>query len=120
MGEKIDECEIPDDMKELADKARDKRLAGDDQSGGTFTISNMGMMNVESFGAIINPGESAILAVASSVPTPVVRDGEIVVRNIMKVTVSADHRVVDGAMAAAFANAVRVNLENTALWDSMI
>ena len=112
--------EIQAESAELAEKARAGKLSPDDMKGGTFTISNMGMMNVESFGAIINPGESAILAVASSVPTPVVRDGEIVIRDIMKVTVSADHRVVDGAMAAAFANAVRVNLENIELWDSMI
>ncbi len=112
--------EIQAESAELAEKARAGKLSPDDMKGGTFTISNMGMMNVESFGAIINPGESAIIAVASSVPMPVVRDGEVVIRDIMKVTVSADHRVVDGAMAAAFANAVRLNLENRELWDAMI
>lgn len=112
--------EIQAESAELAEKARSGKLTPDEMKGSTFTISNMGMMNVESFGAIINPGESAILAVASSVPTPVVRNGEIVIRDIMKVTLSCDHRVVDGAMGAAFANAVKANLENTELWNGMI
>lgn len=112
--------EIQFESGELAEKARSGKLSPNDMKGGTFTVSNMGMMNVESFGAIINPGESGILAVASGVPTPVVRNGEIVIRNIMKVTMSADHRVVDGSMAAAFVNAVRTRLEDAALWDSMI
>ena len=112
--------EIQAESGELAEKARSGKLTPDEMKGGTFTISNMGMMNVESFQAIVNPGESAILAVASCIPTPVVRDGEIVIRDIMKVTVSADHRVVDGAMAASFANCIREKLENAALWDSLI
>ena len=105
---------------ELAEKARAGKLTPNEMKGGTFTISNMGMMNVESFQAIVNPGESAILAVASCIPTPVVRNGEIVVRDIMKITVSADHRIVDGAMAAAFANCIRAKLEDAALWDALI
>jgi pyruvate dehydrogenase E2 component (dihydrolipoamide acetyltransferase) len=80
--------------------------------GGTFTISNMGMLGVENFSAIINPGESAILAVSSSSPTAVVRDNKIEIRDIMKITISADHRVVDGADAAKFANALKKRLEN--------
>ena len=112
--------EIQAESGELAEKARSGKLTPDEMKGGTFTISNMGMMNVESFQAIVNPGESAILAVASCIPTPVVRDGEIVIRDIMKVTVSADHRVVDGAMAASCANCIREKLENAALWDSLI
>lgn len=112
--------EIQAESAELAEKARSGKLTPDEMKGGTFTISNMGMMNVEAFGAIINPGESAILAVASSTPTPVVRDGEIVIRDMMKVTLSCDHRVVDGAMGAAFANAVKAKLEDTALWDSLV
>lgn len=112
--------ELQAESAELAEKARSGKLTPQEMKGGTFTISNMGMMNVESFQAIVNPGESAILAVASCLPTPVVRDGEIVVRDIMKITVSADHRIVDGAMAAAFANGVRAKLEDAALWDSLI
>ena len=112
--------EIQAEVAELAEKARTNKLTPDEMKGGTFTISNMGMLNVESFGAIINPGEAAILAVASCVPTPVVIDGEIVVRNIMKVTLSADHRVVDGAMGAEFVNAFKNKLEDIEIWDSMI
>ncbi len=105
--------EIQDEIAELAVKARDNKLTPDEMQGGTFTISNMGMMNVENFGAIINPGEAAILAVSSGMPTPVVRDNQIVIRNMMKVTLSADHRVVDGAMGAEFVNTVKRILEDT-------
>ena len=112
--------EIQAEVAELAEKARTNKLKPDEMKGGSFTISNMGMMNVESFGAIINPGEAAILAVASCTPQPVVIDGEIVIRNIMKVTLSADHRVVDGAMAAEFVNAFKNKLENIEIWDNMI
>ncbi len=112
--------EIQSESAELAEKARSGKLSPEEMKGGSFTISNMGMLNVEEFGAIINPGESAILAVASSVPSAVVRNNEIVIRNMMKITLSADHRVVDGAMAAEFANAVKAKLEDAALWDGMI
>ncbi len=112
--------EIQAEVAELAEKARTNKLSPDEMKGGSFTISNMGMLNVESFGAIINPGEAAILAVASCVPTPVVIDGEIVIRNIMKVTLSADHRVVDGAMGAEFVNAFKNKLEDIEIWDNMI
>ncbi|MBU4461416.1 MAG: 2-oxo acid dehydrogenase subunit E2, partial [Verrucomicrobia bacterium] len=71
------------------------------------------------FTAIINPGEAGILAVSSTRETPVVRDGRIVVRSVMKITVSADHRVVDGAVAAGFVNAIRIRLEDVALWKRM-
>lgn len=104
----------------LAEKARAGKLLPEEMQGGTFTISNMGMLNVENFAAIINPGESAILAVSSTVKTPVVIDDEIVIRNIMKITLSCDHRTVDGATAARFANAVKNNLEDRELWDAMI
>jgi pyruvate dehydrogenase E2 component (dihydrolipoamide acetyltransferase) len=112
--------EIQEESGILAEKARSGKLSPADMKDGTFTVSNMGMMNVESFGAIINPGESAILAVASCVPTAVVRDGEIVIRNIMKITMSADHRVIDGSMAAAFVNNVKAKLEDAELWQTMI
>ncbi|HEX5399732.1 MAG TPA: dihydrolipoamide acetyltransferase family protein, partial [Verrucomicrobiae bacterium] len=105
--------------KTLIEKARAGKATPDELSGGTFTISNMGMMNVESFGAIINPGESAILAVASSEPTPVVRDGKIVVRQMMKLTLSCDHRIVDGALGAKFVNAIRQKLEDIELWKRL-
>ena len=85
-------------------------------TGSTFTNSNMGMLDVENFTAIINPGESAILAVASVRAKPVAREGKVVVRSIMKMTLSADHRMVDGAMAARFINAIKAKLEDLELW----
>jgi pyruvate dehydrogenase E2 component (dihydrolipoamide acetyltransferase) len=112
--------EIQAETAEYAEKARAGKISPDDLKGGTFTISNMGMLNVENFAAIINPGESAILAVSSGMPTPVVKDGEIVIRNMMKVTLSADHRAVDGADGANFVNAIKAKLEDADLWDSMI
>ncbi len=105
--------------RELADKARAGKLAPDEMTGGTFTISNMGMLDVENFTAIINPGESAILAVSSTLKKPVARDDKIVVRSIMKMTLSADHRIIDGAMAAKFANAVKQKLEDLELWKRL-
>jgi pyruvate dehydrogenase E2 component (dihydrolipoamide acetyltransferase) len=105
--------------KALVEKARAGKATPDELSGGTFTISNMGMMDVESFGAIINPGESAILAVASTRPTPVVRDGKIVVRQIMKLTLSCDHRIVNGALGAKFTNAIKHKLEDIELWKRL-
>ena len=112
--------EIHSEAAELAEKARKGKLIPDDMKGGTFTISNMGMLNVENFAAIINPGESAILAVSTAMPTPVVRNGEIAIRDLMKVTVSADHRVVDGADAARFANSMRQKLEDRNFWVGMV
>ena len=103
--------------KELADKARTGKLTPDEMTGGTFTISNMGMLDVENFTAIINPGEGAILAVSSTLSKPVVRDDKIVVRSIMKMTLSADHRLIDGAMAARFLNAVKQKLQDPGLWN---
>jgi pyruvate dehydrogenase E2 component (dihydrolipoamide acetyltransferase) len=102
--------------KELAAKARVGKLAPDEMTGSTFTISNMGMLDVENFTAIINPGESAILAVSSTLKKPVVRDEKVVARSIMKMTLSSDHRIIDGAMAARFVNAVRQKLEDIELW----
>ena len=105
--------------KELADKARAGKLGPDEMTGSTFTISNMGMLDVENFTAIINTGESAILAVSSTMKKPVVRDDKIVVRSIMKMTLSADHRIIDGAMAAKFANAIKQKLEDIGLWKRL-
>ena len=106
-------------FRELAEKARAGKATPDDLSGGTFTISNMGMMDVENFGAIINPGESAILAVASTQAQAVVREGKIVVRQMMRLTLSCDHRLVDGALGARFANAIKKKLEDLELWKSL-
>ncbi|MCA1809320.1 MAG: dihydrolipoamide acetyltransferase family protein [Kiritimatiellia bacterium] len=105
---------------QLAVRARDGKLAPEEMRGGTFTVSNMGMLDVENFTAIINPGESAILAVATVQQQPVARQGKVVVRSIMKITLSSDHRLVDGALAARFVNKVRSLLEDVALWKNMI
>jgi pyruvate dehydrogenase E2 component (dihydrolipoamide acetyltransferase) len=89
-------------VKELAGQARNKKLAPADMEGGTFAISNLGMFGIEEFTAIINPPNSCILAVGAIRQEPVVEDGQIVVGNRMKVTLSCDHRTVDGATGAAF------------------
>jgi len=111
--------EICDLSKQLAEKARAGKLTPDEMTGGTFTISNMGMLNVENFGAIINPGEGAILAVASTTKQPVVRDDKIVIRQMMKMTLSVDHRLIDGALGVQFVNAVKAKLEDIELWKRL-
>ena len=115
-ADELSMAEVNARSKELADKARTGKLAPDEMSGSTFTISNMGMLDVENFTAIINPGESAILAVSSTLKKAVVREDKVVVRSIMKITLSSDHRIIDGAMAARFVNAVKQKLENLELW----
>lgn len=110
--------ELHAEASELIDKARAGKATPEELSGSTFTISNMGMMNVEEFSAIIQPGESAILAVSSAVPTPVADENRnVVVRDMMKITLSADHRVIDGVLAATFLNTVKRQLENTEYWQ---
>ena len=100
-------------VKQLAEKARSGKLAPHEYQGGTFTISNMGAIaDVENFAAIINPGEGAILAVSGTRTVPAVVDGAIVARRRMKVTLSADHRVVDGSDAAMFLGAFKRVMEN--------
>jgi pyruvate dehydrogenase E2 component (dihydrolipoamide acetyltransferase) len=118
-AEQLSMLELCQRSKELAEKARAGKATPDDLSGGTFTISNMGMLDVENFAAIINPGESAILAVSSIIPQAVVRDGNVVVRQMMKITLSCDHRIVDGALGARFINAVKQKLEDVAQWESI-
>jgi pyruvate dehydrogenase E2 component (dihydrolipoamide acetyltransferase) len=105
--------------RELAEKARAGKLAPDEMIGGTFTISNMGMLDVENFTAIINPGESAILAVSSTIKKPVVREDKVVVRLIMKMTLSSDHRIIDGALAVRFVNAIKAKLKDMELWRKL-
>ncbi|HWZ19143.1 MAG TPA: dihydrolipoamide acetyltransferase family protein [Ktedonobacteraceae bacterium] len=102
---------IARESRRLADLARTGKLRPEDISGGTFTVSNLGMFDVDSFTAVINPPESAILAVGSITPTPVVVDGQVVVRDRMKVTLSSDHRAIDGATAARFLQEVKRLME---------
>ena len=99
-------------MGDLVERARAKRLSPAEMSGSTFTISNLGMFGIESFTAIINPPESAILAVGRIVDTPVGAGDEIQLRPMMNLTLSADHRVVDGATAARFLAELKATLEN--------
>ncbi len=103
--------DIAREARRLTEAARTGKLKPDDLSGGTFTVSNLGMFDVESFTAVINPPESAILAVGSITPTPVVEDGHVVVRDRMKVTLSSDHRALDGAIVARFLQEVKRQLE---------
>jgi len=104
-------------MKALAEKARAGGLSPDETSGSTFSISNMGMLDVENFTAIINPGESAILAVSSAIKKPVARGEAIVIRPMLKLTLSSDHRLIDGATAARFVNRIKAKLEDEELWS---
>lgn len=98
-------------VKDFAAKARDKKLQPADWEGNTFTISNLGMFGIEEFTAIINPPDACIMAIGAISETPVVRDGEVVPGNVMKVTLSCDHRVVDGATGAAFLQSFKGMLE---------
>jgi dihydrolipoamide dehydrogenase len=104
--------EIHDRIGTLADAARAGTASVDDLAGSTFTVSNLGMFGVEEFSAIINPGEAAILAVSAATPTPVAVNGAVEVRSIMKLTLSADHRLVDGATGARFLAALKGRLED--------
>ena len=100
------------EMKDLAKRSRDRKLAPHEYQGGSFAISNLGMMGVDNFDAIINPPHAAILAVGAGVPKPVVKAGLVVVANVMSVTLSVDHRVIDGALGAQLLQAIKDNLEN--------
>lgn len=105
-------AQIATDANSLYDKARNKKIQPAEFSGNTFTISNLGMMDIDEFTAIINPPDACILAVGKIAQTPVVRDGQVVIRNLMKLTLSCDHRVVDGAVGAAFLQTLKGYLEN--------
>jgi len=106
--------QISQEVRALADKARNRGLTLEEMSNSTFTVSNLGMYDVEHFTAIINPPNSAILAVGAAQLKPVVRDGELTVGREMQATLSNDHRVVDGAMAARFLQTFKELLENPA------
>ncbi len=108
-------AQISTEAKDLGKRAKDKKLAPAEYTGGTFCVSNLGMMGITRFSAIINPPNSAILAVGTTKQVPVVKDGQIVIGERMALTLSCDHRVVDGALGAKFLNALRDHLENPAL-----
>ena len=108
-------AEISAEVRDLAAKAKAKKLQPEEYTGATFSISNLGMMGIKEFTAIINPPEAGILAVGGADPTPVVRDGEITIRSIMNVTMSCDHRVIDGATGAKFLKTFKQMLEQPAM-----
>ncbi|MFB2593667.1 pyruvate dehydrogenase complex dihydrolipoamide acetyltransferase [Paracoccus sp. p4-l81] len=100
------------EMKDLANRAKTKKLAPHEYQGGSFAISNLGMFGIENFDAVINPPHGAILAVGAGIATPVVEDGAVVIRNVMSMTLSVDHRVIDGALGAQLLERIVTHLEN--------
>jgi pyruvate dehydrogenase E2 component (dihydrolipoamide acetyltransferase) len=104
--------QISAEVRDYAKRAKTKKLQPEDWQGNTFTISNLGMFGIEEFTAIINPPDSCIMAVGSIRQEPVVKDGEIKIGNRMKVTLSCDHRVVDGVLGAQFLETFRKYIEN--------
>jgi pyruvate dehydrogenase E2 component (dihydrolipoamide acetyltransferase) len=107
--------QIADEVRALADRARARKLMPNEYTGATFSISNLGMFGIEQFTAIINPPETGILAVGAVEPRPVVVDGAVTVRRRMRVTMSCDHRVIDGATGARFLQTLRQLIENPLL-----
>jgi pyruvate dehydrogenase E2 component (dihydrolipoamide acetyltransferase) len=114
-AERLTIQEIAAARADLVDRARSGKLQQGDLEGGTFTISNLGMFGVESFIAVLNPPQVAILAVGAATEQPVVRDGELTARPLMSLTLTCDHRAVDGADAADFLRTVRTRLEEPGL-----
>lgn len=104
--------DIAAEVRELAERARARKLKPEEYTGATFSISNLGMFGIDEFTAVINPPEGAILAIGAMAPKPVVRDGEISARQTMRVTMSCDHRVIDGAIGAKFLQTFKQIMEN--------
>ena len=107
--------QIGAEVKEFAQRAKDKKLQPEDWEGNTFTISNLGMFGIEDFTAIINPPDACILAIGGIQSTPIVKNGVVVPGNTMKVTLSCDHRVVDGVVGSMFLNTFKNYMENPVL-----
>jgi pyruvate dehydrogenase E2 component (dihydrolipoamide acetyltransferase) len=107
--------EIATHLRDLTQKAREGKLSLEDVAGGTFTLSNLGMLGIDKFNAIINPPECSILGVGRTVEKPVVREGEIKIRPMAWLSLSSDHRIVDGATAAFFLNHVKRFIESPTL-----
>ena len=105
-------AEIGREAKELAERARNRRLQPNEYTGATFSVSNLGMFDIDQFTAVINPPEAGIIAVGSIVQKPVVVDGQLTARRRMRITMSCDHRVIDGATGAAFLKTLKQMLEN--------
>ena len=107
-----DMSQINTQVKDFAERAKNKKLTPAEIEGSTFTISNLGMFGIESFTSIINQPNSAILSIGSIIEKPIVRDGEVVVGNTMKLTLACDHRVVDGATGSLFLKTLKEYIEN--------
>lgn len=105
-------AQIGGEAKALAGRARERRLTPEEYTGSTFSVSNLGMFEIDQFTGVINPPEAGILAIGSIVQKPVVVDGAVVPRRRMRVTMSCDHRVIDGATGAAFLKTLKQMLEN--------
>jgi pyruvate dehydrogenase E2 component (dihydrolipoamide acetyltransferase) len=104
--------EISAEARDLAGRARERRLKPDEYTGSTFSVSNLGMLDIDEFTAVINPPEAGILAVGRMVSKPVAHEGQLVVRRRMRATMSCDHRVIDGATGAQFLKTLKAMLEN--------
>jgi len=104
--------QLGEEIKDLASRARDKKLKPEEMQGGTFAVSNLGMYGIEDFTSIINPPNGCILSVGQIKETPVVKNGQIVPGNVMKLSLSCDHRVVDGAVGSAFLQTLKSMIEN--------
>jgi pyruvate dehydrogenase E2 component (dihydrolipoamide acetyltransferase) len=103
--------QINQEVRLFAEKARNRKLQPEEMTGNTFTISNLGMFGIEEFTGIINPPDACIMAVGAIMEKPVVKDGQIVPAHLMRVTLSCDHRIVDGALGAAFLQTFKSVLE---------
>jgi pyruvate dehydrogenase E2 component (dihydrolipoamide acetyltransferase) len=104
--------EIAAESKDLAGRARERRLKPEEYTGGTFSVSNLGMLDIDEFTAVINPPEAGIIAVGRMVQKPVAQDGTVALRHRMRLTMSCDHRVIDGATGAQFLKTLKGMLEN--------
>lgn len=104
--------DIAAEVRELAERARARKLKPEEYTGASFSISNLGMFGIDEFTAVINPPEGAILAIGAMTPKPVAKDGQVVIREMMRVTMSCDHRVIDGATGARFLQTFKQILEN--------
>jgi pyruvate dehydrogenase E2 component (dihydrolipoyllysine-residue acetyltransferase) len=113
--ERLSLAEVAAARTDVVGRARDNKLTSQDLDGGTFTISNLGMFGVEQFVAVLNPPQAAILAVGATIDTPVAVDGAVAVRPVMTMTLTVDHRAVDGAEAADFLRTVKLYVEDPAL-----
>ena len=104
--------EIAVEAKDLAGRARERRLRPEEYTGGTFSVSNLGMLDIDEFTAVINPPEAGILAVGRIVQQAVVHEGQLAARRRLRLTMSCDHRVIDGATGAQFLKTLKAMLEN--------